>query len=62
MTVTWERAMAHMKSALALLDESNAPPHIGAHLDMVISRLDGAIAEQRVASRTRQKIAGSNLP
>jgi hypothetical protein len=54
--------MAHMKSALALLDESNAPPHIGAHLDMVISRLDGAIAEQRVASRTRQKIAGSNLP
>jgi hypothetical protein len=62
MTITWERAMAHMRAALALLDESNAPPHIGAHLDMVISRLDDAIAEQGLASRTRQKTVGSNLP
>ena len=33
------RALALMRESLALLDSSDAPPHIGAHLDLAIERL-----------------------
>ena len=33
------QALALMKTALVLLDEADAPPHIGAHLDLAICQL-----------------------
>jgi len=33
------QALALMKTALVLLDEAEAPPHIGAHLDLAICQL-----------------------
>ena len=38
-------AMALMQQALELLDESQAPPDNGAHLDLAIVRLGEALAQ-----------------
>lgn len=35
----WAEALTYMRHALNLLDESEAPPHIGAHLDLAIAQL-----------------------
>lgn len=42
-SVTWEHALSSMRSALTILDESEAPMDIGAHLDLAIVRLEEAI-------------------
>ena len=40
-----EKALICMESALQLLDESDAPADVGAHLDMSISRLKDVMSE-----------------
>lgn len=35
-----KEAKASLKEALAILDEINAPPDIGAHIDRAICRID----------------------
>lgn len=62
-TNTPKTALAYLKSALKVLDESNAPPHIGAHVDLVISRLEEAIAGQEgIRPVNRRRASGSDLP
>lgn len=39
----WIEALAHMRQALEVMDESDAPAHAGAHLDLAIIRLNEAI-------------------
>ena len=39
----WALALGQLIEALRLLDESNAPPEIGAQLDLAIHRLQIAI-------------------
>lgn len=42
-------ALAHMRSALAILDKADAPPHVGqAHLDLAIVRLQEFIDAQPI--------------
>lgn len=44
-------ALAHMRSALAILDKADAPPHVGqAHLDLAIVRLQEFIDAQPLAA------------
>jgi len=43
----WSRALDRMNEALALLGQSNAPPEIGAELDLAINRLQNAIEGHR---------------
>lgn len=43
----WSLALDRMSEALALLDRSNAPPEIGAELDLAINRLQNAIDRHR---------------
>lgn len=45
MDKSWGEALALMQKALAILDESNAPPEIGADLDLAIARLQGRFGE-----------------
>jgi hypothetical protein len=40
----WEEALTLMRSALRLLDDSEAPADVGAHLDLAIIRLEAAVA------------------
>jgi len=50
-----------MKSALNMLDESDAPPEIGARLDFTISSLEQAIrAREAAESKTSRVSANSN--
>ena len=37
-------ALRHLRSGLELLDDASAPGHIGAHVDLAIHQLEGAIA------------------
>jgi hypothetical protein len=39
----WPQALEHLSEALKILDESDAPPEIGADLDLVIHRLRSAM-------------------
>lgn len=41
----WAEALSHMRIALDVLDKSEAPPHIGAHLDLAIARLEEQVAQ-----------------
>jgi hypothetical protein len=41
-----ENALALMKTALVLLDEAEAPSHIGAHLDLAICQLSEIIDDR----------------
>ena len=43
-----EEAQSLMMRALALLDEANAPGHVGAHLDMAICSLGSALEEGEI--------------
>jgi hypothetical protein len=40
----WSLALHRLTEALSLLDEGDAPPQLGAQLDLVIQRLKTAIA------------------
>lgn len=59
MTGTWDDALAAMRRALHILDETHAPGDIGAHLDLAIARLveakeatrDNANVSERSASK-----------
>jgi hypothetical protein len=50
MNQAWNTALTHLRSALSLLDESEAPLEIGAHLDFTIGRLEDAITALTRAS------------
>ena len=39
------RALQHLRSALQLLDEADAPAHLGARVDLVIHELYLALAQ-----------------
>lgn len=41
----WTFALSRMEEALRLLDESDAPPQIGAQLDLAIQQLKEQIAQ-----------------
>ena len=47
MPKAWTEAVALMKSALKMLDESEAPPEIGARLEFTISSLEQAIGARK---------------
>ena len=39
----WSQALHRLTEALSLLDEGDAPPELGAQLDLIIHRLKSAI-------------------
>jgi len=41
---SWGSALSQMQEALRLLDESDAPPQVGAQLDLAIQQLKDEIA------------------
>jgi hypothetical protein len=49
------QALEHLRSAIALLDSSNAPAHIAAHVDLAVHQLQVAI-ESRFASSCLSQI------
>jgi hypothetical protein len=53
-------ALAHLEAALGLLDGSDAPAHIGAHVDLAICQLCEAFGLER--DRPATVPAGRNLP
>lgn len=48
-------ALRSMELALELLDRGNAPPHIGAHLDLAICRLAEELREHPSAASARSR-------
>ena len=40
LTNSWIDALSHLRSALYILDQNEAPAHIGAQLDLAISQLE----------------------
>lgn len=57
MSASWEDALSLMRTALVMLDESDAPLNVGAHLDLAIVRLSDAIdaGEQGTTATVRLK-------
>jgi hypothetical protein len=51
-------ALALMRQALAILDESGAPPEIGADLDLAIARLEGRFGGVAIQSPTSTNLDG----
>jgi hypothetical protein len=49
----WIAALDRMIQALKLLDESDAPPEIGAELDLAIEHLKKRIAESELGSKPK---------
>ena len=47
----WVLALGQLTEALRLLDESKAPPEIGAELDLAIHRLENAIRGAGIPSQ-----------
>lgn len=45
MEMVWSEALALMQRALGMLDESQAPAQIGAHLDLAIVRLQEHLSD-----------------
>lgn len=41
----WTEALSHLRLALDVLDKSEAPPHIGAHLDLAIAQLEDQVTQ-----------------
>jgi len=64
MPTAWTEALACMKAALKLLDESHAPPEIGARLEFTISNLEQACktTEQQASPSKSRIFANSNHP
>ena len=48
----WVVALERMTDALRLLDESDAPPDVGAQLDLAIERLKEEIARGKAAEQS----------
>jgi hypothetical protein len=42
----WTEALAHLQQAILILDRSEAPPHVGAEIDLAINRLRDVIASE----------------
>lgn len=53
----WSDALALMQRALAMLDESEAPAQIGAHLDLAIIRL-----QEHLAGAAQEGFNPGNVP
>lgn len=51
------QAASSMRAALKLLDEADAPPDIGAHLDLAIHRLESTISSVKEAHAPVQIVA-----
>jgi len=41
------RALDHLRSAIALLDEADAPPQIAAHIDLALHQLQLTVASTK---------------
>lgn len=54
MDKSWSEALALMRKALAILDESNAPPEVGADLDLAIARLEGRFGKHELDGSEEQ--------
>jgi hypothetical protein len=39
----WNKALVRMEEALTILDDADAPPKIGSHLDLAICRLQDSL-------------------
>jgi hypothetical protein len=44
-TQQWNAALQHLQRAIRILDQSEAPAHIGANIDLIICRLRDAIEQ-----------------
>lgn len=53
----WSEALALMQRALAMLDESQAPAEIGAHLDLAIVRL-----QEHVGTVSSEVLTRTSIP
>lgn len=42
----WTEALGHLQDAIRILDRTDAPPHIGAEIDLAINRLREVIATE----------------
>lgn len=62
MDVIWSEALALMQRALAMLDESQAPAHIGAHLDLAIIRLEEHLSDASAAAEEFGRGIRRSLP
>ena len=40
----WSVALQHLQAAIRILDESEAPPHVGAEIDLAVNRLRDVMA------------------
>ena len=52
-----EKALICMESALQLLDDADAPPEIGAHLDLAICRLMDVLPQRSADMQTARSSA-----
>jgi hypothetical protein len=52
----WREALGQMRKALAILDEAQAPPEIGSHLDLAIVRLESILNGPAPARRVEQSL------
>jgi len=42
----WTEALTHRQHAIRILDQSDAPPHVGAEIDLAINRLRDVISTE----------------
>lgn len=62
MELIWSEALALMQHALAMLDESQAPAQIGAHLDLAIIRLQEHLSDASAAAEEFSRSIPRSLP
>jgi hypothetical protein len=62
MDIMWSEALALMQRALAMLDESQAPAQIGAHLDLAIIRLEEHLSDASAAAEEFRRNIRRSLP
>ena len=53
--VRWEQALGHMREALRMLDESDAPPEIGGYLDLALCRLEEALHGKAIVASIEER-------
>jgi hypothetical protein len=58
MNKSWSEAAALMRQALAILDETEAPAEVGAHLDLAIARLREHLGSAGADDPGRKGVAG----
>lgn len=57
---SWSDALSHMRSALYILDQNEAPAQIGAHLDLAISQLEQLAMDcSKMSVASKAQLAGN---